>query len=1009
MADKEIKITLVVDGKEVTATLANADDFIAKISKHQADANEKFSQWGNVITGINQGMERLEATASKLFSIVSEGAQFEVLSQNFQGTTQELELLKKATAGTVDEGSLMKLSSQASDLGVSMKNQALAFSYAEDRADKYGGSVEENFQKIVAASEGRTKGLYQVGIQAQVFNEIVKQSVKQLGGETEETKNNNGERELTIKGLDAETQKRIRIDAVIKAAGVTMDDVNNKQKDSKDRLESLTVAIKESEISVGRFVADGIVPLISALQDGGPVTSGFTTIVIGVGSACMQIIPVVSQLAITKKILFTATTEATIAEAGFGSTLIGVLGPIALAAAGLLILEQRIKQINEQTRQNTLKTWVEEAKDSVSKMNKGQLDWTINDNSKEIENYEKKKEELQKKIDASRKTTTNKAYNPGLNTYTTSVTVEDTEETKRLQNELKSYDDLISKNKQVNQAAKERIDTLKREKDVAGKPKEKADKNKAALDENDAAKLAELSKVDRTQNETEVQEKILEIEKKYAVKRADIEGKTTAEKKAGENKANEEYNNKLAELNAKKNKEDKDATKEVIEFGWAMKQKDLEYLKATDLQILEAKKKYQASVKDLYKQDSKEYIKAQQEIELTDKEITQAKNEEQEKRKNVASEIFFQQIENDSAGNEAELKDIELKKKVREEEKKIWDDRTLTEAEKIQLLQEMWRNYDNERLKNGKEASEKSKEQIEQSISNIISNTQNASGALGDAIYNNAKKEAESYKTTEKAKMESDRKTALSHAKTQAQKDKINEEYDAKEAAMEDAADKRAREKAKAWYTVQKAANIAQAIDNTYVGATKVLTDGIWGILEMGTIIAAGMAQVAAIIATPLPGFREGIISIVGPGTETSDSIPAHLSKGESVINAESTKGSAELLYLINENPEYGKSLNDLIFHGIGERRSAGYVDMRSSAKVSSAAASAKAMVERASNESLLNEIRAMNDNVNKLNQKFSEVHKSLEDYNKRPIQMSEKLAKSAYVSGKQQISRSKL
>jgi len=87
--------------------------------------------------------------AWKLFNLSLESARFETLKANFQGTTQDIEMFRKATSGTVDDASLIKLSNQASDLGVDLKSQAILFSLAEDAADKYGTSVEDGFQKVV--------------------------------------------------------------------------------------------------------------------------------------------------------------------------------------------------------------------------------------------------------------------------------------------------------------------------------------------------------------------------------------------------------------------------------------------------------------------------------------------------------------------------------------------------------------------------------------------------------------------------------------------------------------------------------------------------------------------------------------------------------------------------------------------------------------------------------------------------------------------------------------------
>lgn len=43
-------------------------------------------------------------------------------------------------------------------------------------------------------------------------------------------------------------------------------------------------------------------------------------------------------------------------------------------------------------------------------------------------------------------------------------------------------------------------------------------------------------------------------------------------------------------------------------------------------------------------------------------------------------------------------------------------------------------------------------------------------------------------------------------------------------------------------------------------------------------------------------GFKDGVIDLKGPGSETSDSIPAHLSKGESVMTAKETRDNKDLL-----------------------------------------------------------------------------------------------------------------
>lgn len=66
-------------------------------------------------------------------------------------------------------------------------------------------------------------------------------------------------------------------------------------------------------------------------------------------------------------------------------------------------------------------------------------------------------------------------------------------------------------------------------------------------------------------------------------------------------------------------------------------------------------------------------------------------------------------------------------------------------------------------------------------------------------------------------------------------------------------------------------------------------------------ILAA--AEVAIIAATPVPEFKDGVVDLMGPGTETSDSIHAKLSRGESVIKANATRSYRDELTAMNKSP----------------------------------------------------------------------------------------------------------
>jgi TP901 family phage tail tape measure protein len=79
-----------------------------------------------------------------------------------------------------------------------------------------------------------------------------------------------------------------------------------------------------------------------------------------------------------------------------------------------------------------------------------------------------------------------------------------------------------------------------------------------------------------------------------------------------------------------------------------------------------------------------------------------------------------------------------------------------------------------------------------------------------------------------------------------------------------------------------------------------------------GPLIAATLTaglQLLLANARGALGFKDGVVGLEGPGDERSDSIPAWLSKGESVITAAGTRANREELEWMNKNP--GMSIRD--------------------------------------------------------------------------------------------------
>ena len=102
----------------------------------------------------------------------------------------------------------------------------------------------------------------------------------------------------------------------------------------------------------------------------------------------------------------------------------------------------------------------------------------------------------------------------------------------------------------------------------------------------------------------------------------------------------------------------------------------------------------------------------------------------------------------------------------------------------------------------------------------------------------------------------------------------------------------------------QKKANIRRIEIDTAANVIKSILEngGIpWGLAEGGIAAAMGLLQIAAVNK-----FAKGVIDLKGPGHDTSDNIPSLLSPGESVMTAQETRESGNILRAIR-----AKKIND--------------------------------------------------------------------------------------------------
>ena len=118
----------------------------------------------------------------------------------------------------------------------------------------------------------------------------------------------------------------------------------------------------------------------------------------------------------------------------------------------------------------------------------------------------------------------------------------------------------------------------------------------------------------------------------------------------------------------------------------------------------------------------------------------------------------------------------------------------------------------------------------------------------------------------------------------------------------------------------EKKAALGGILVNTALGIAKAFATSrnvYDGIIQAAIVAATGASQYA--IASRARYYAKGEIDIKGPGTKTSDSIPAMLSRGESIMTADETTSSKGVLKAVR-----ARKLNDKMLHEIMSGRSGG-------------------------------------------------------------------------------------
>lgn len=160
--------------------------------------------------------------------------------------------------------------------------------------------------------------------------------------------------------------------------------------------------------------------------------------------------------------------------------------------------------------------------------------------------------------------------------------------------------------------------------------------------------------------------------------------------------------------------------------------------------------------------------------------------------------------------------------------------------------------------------------------------------------------ERDNIRTEEKlAKLNEDRDRDLA---------KVGENEEAKELVRKKYAEEEKKLKREQDKKDQDQALFKIAIETAIAAAKAVAASPVtFGQPFLSFAIAQGLLQAALVKSAPLPKYKDGVFDLQGAGTETSDSIPAMLSKRESVVPAHRSKAYGWLLKPMIEDGSFNE------------------------------------------------------------------------------------------------------
>lgn len=332
--------------KNAQDKVQNFRDNVKTMGNSTKLSSAQLLEFGENVTVVATGLFNLaKGIANVTIESIKNGATLKVLRENYKGTTEDLELLKKATAGTLTEEQLIPIFNKATEqMKLTTNETARLLAYSEDLADKGIGTLTENFGSLTTAILTGGRGLRTLGIDQKQFKEDLKNTATQLGINTGLIQDGNEEDSISIEKLDAKTQRVLILKTLFDGGYIpSLENVISKEQDSADKLEAVQVKLKEAKTEAGLFILNGIEPLVDSFLGFGKAGNVVTGTIAGISSGVFSLIPLVGSLRMAFMGLGSTAVLSSIAGAGKG--ILALLSPIAIVVAGIAVLVNALTRI----------------------------------------------------------------------------------------------------------------------------------------------------------------------------------------------------------------------------------------------------------------------------------------------------------------------------------------------------------------------------------------------------------------------------------------------------------------------------------------------------------------------------------------------------------------------------------------------------------------------------------------------------------------------------------------